>query len=201
MEGRWRPGERMVINHLAGDLKMSAIPVREAISRLAKEGLLEIRPHAGAIVSDVTPEAIREIFLTLESLEQSACRLLDDQHRAAVLSQLERWADRMERTVRCEEWFGYNRNFHLVIPEVCALSLLRSLMIRVGEEWERLRLLRFSASLGEDLKIANREHREFIGLIAEGTLNEQLAWVGRHNQKSLERYCSGLDEGWGRPRV
>jgi DNA-binding GntR family transcriptional regulator len=188
MEGRWRPGDRLVIDRLARELEMSAIPVREALGQLAQEGLLELRPHAGAVVSDVSTSAIREIFFLLESLEQTACRLLTDEHRAEVIFKLEGLADQMEGSVESDAWLRHNRAFHEVIPQVCGLTLLLGLITRVGEEWERLRLLRFSETLAEDEKSANREHREFIALVEEGDLAGQLTWITRHNHRSLERY-------------
>ena len=72
LEGKAKPGERIIIDSLASELGMSPIPVREAISQLAREGLLTLRPHAGAIVSDIPAEAIEEIFALLESLEIAA---------------------------------------------------------------------------------------------------------------------------------
>lgn len=50
-----RPGEKLVIDSLSLELDISPIPIRVALQRLQAEGLVEIKPHTGAIVSPISP--------------------------------------------------------------------------------------------------------------------------------------------------
>ena len=50
------PGRRLVIDELARQLEVSAIPVREALQLLQSEGLVTNVPHVGATVSPVSRE-------------------------------------------------------------------------------------------------------------------------------------------------
>lgn len=59
--GLLRPGTRLVERDLAERLGMSRIPVREAIQRLAEEGLIEKSPHRGTFVYAPTRKEIEEI--------------------------------------------------------------------------------------------------------------------------------------------
>lgn len=59
--GILRPGTRLVERDLAERLGMSRIPVREAIQRLAEEGLIEKSPHRGTFVYAPTRKEIEEI--------------------------------------------------------------------------------------------------------------------------------------------
>ncbi len=59
--GGLRPGTRLVERDLAEHLGMSRIPVREAISRLVEEGLVEKSPHRGTFVYAPTRKEIEEI--------------------------------------------------------------------------------------------------------------------------------------------
>jgi DNA-binding GntR family transcriptional regulator len=66
-----RPGERLLEARLCEELQISRAPLREALLRLEREGLVETRPHRGAVVVEVTEidEAmIRELRVPLESL-------------------------------------------------------------------------------------------------------------------------------------
>ncbi len=54
LSGDYRPGHRVVIDSLATELGVSALPVREAIRRLEAEGLVVFRPNAGAHVAPPT---------------------------------------------------------------------------------------------------------------------------------------------------
>jgi DNA-binding GntR family transcriptional regulator len=52
------PGERLIIDDLAGRLEVSAIPVREALQVLQTEGLVVTVPHVGATVAPISLESI-----------------------------------------------------------------------------------------------------------------------------------------------
>ncbi len=67
--GRLRPGTRLVNRTLAAELGTSTIPVREAISRLVSEGVLEFRPGAAAFVRSPDPNELGEIYDVRQLLE------------------------------------------------------------------------------------------------------------------------------------
>ncbi|OWK37620.1 GntR family transcriptional regulator [Fimbriiglobus ruber] len=67
--GDLRPGTRLVNRTVAAELGTSTIPVREAISRLVSEGLLESTPSAGAFVRSPDPNELGELYDVREALE------------------------------------------------------------------------------------------------------------------------------------
>lgn len=69
------PGQRLVANDLAVELNVSRMPVREALTRLASTGLVELIPYKGAIVNELTAEDYVEIFYIRSVLEGLATRL------------------------------------------------------------------------------------------------------------------------------
>src|SRR5260221_11295274 len=68
------PGQRLVIDDLARQLAVSAIPVREALQTLQSEGLVQTVPHVGATVTPISRESIDEVFTVMEGLEIVATR-------------------------------------------------------------------------------------------------------------------------------
>ena len=60
LSGDYGPGYRVVIDALAAELGVSALPVREAIRRLEAEGLVVFRPNAGAHVAPADPGVFDE---------------------------------------------------------------------------------------------------------------------------------------------
>ena len=72
-----RPGEKLVLDDLSEKIGVSAIPLRSAVQRLHSEGLVEIIPHTGAIVSDISPGNLEAVSLLLERLEilRQRCRI------------------------------------------------------------------------------------------------------------------------------
>ncbi|PZA05759.1 MULTISPECIES: GntR family transcriptional regulator [unclassified Meiothermus] len=73
--GRLVPGERISELGLAETLGISRTPVREALQRLAQEGLVELVPAKGARVRVLRPEEVREVYEVRALLEAEAARL------------------------------------------------------------------------------------------------------------------------------
>jgi len=190
LSGAVKPGERIVIDTVAQELGMSPIPVREAITQLAREGLLTIRPHAGAVVSDIPKHAIEEIFALMEALEMAASRLALPDLTKAHIDELEGMCAEMETVKTAADWAQLNRRFHEAIPRLAGLGRFEELLVRAGEDWERLRMLRFAEVRAEDIALANREHREFITLLREGKLRPVEKWIREHNRNALKRYLA-----------
>ncbi len=192
MEGDLKPGDRLVIDQLAIQLGMSSIPVREALSQLEAEGLVEIRPHAGAVVTDLPIQAIEEIFALLEAFEIVACRLGRGRLTQNDIAEMESLMDAMDHAADEGEWLRLNRRFHEALPRLAGLKRLEEQLIRVGEDWERLRRLRFGDFPGENLESANLEHREFLKALRAGNQKQMSALIQKHNQGALNRYLSAI---------
>ncbi len=56
------PGSRLVVDHLARELGVSQIPIREAIFRLEADGFVRTQPHVGATVTELHAGTVREVF-------------------------------------------------------------------------------------------------------------------------------------------
>ena len=60
--GRLLPGDKLVVNDLVEQWKISNTPIKEALNRLVAEGLVEALPRRGMRVRLLTVEELREIF-------------------------------------------------------------------------------------------------------------------------------------------
>ena len=72
--GELRPGERIRIEQLAADWKLSPTPLREAVRALAQAGLVELSPQRGASVAGLSPVEITGIYELRLLLEPRALR-------------------------------------------------------------------------------------------------------------------------------
>lgn len=62
-QGKVGPGQKLDIHQLAKHLRVSRMPVKEALNRLANEGLLAIYPQRGTYVKDLpSPKEVRDLF-------------------------------------------------------------------------------------------------------------------------------------------
>lgn len=71
-DGTITPGTELKEQHLAKQMNVSATPVREAIRRLASDGLVEIVPYRGAVVRALNQQEISEAYACREALERLA---------------------------------------------------------------------------------------------------------------------------------
>ena len=69
LDGRLKPGERLVEDRLSLELGVSRVPVREALLGLSMEGLVRLEPRRGATVTAITPELVAELVEVRTLLE------------------------------------------------------------------------------------------------------------------------------------
>ena len=87
--GFLRPGDQLVEARLASDLGVSKTPVREALIRLERDGLVEIEPYRGARVLELSQNDVRETLELRELLECHVARQLAATQPPALLEALE----------------------------------------------------------------------------------------------------------------
>jgi DNA-binding GntR family transcriptional regulator len=73
--GKFPPGKHLDETELAELFGVSRTPVREALNQLANAGLIEIRPRRGAVVAEVGPQRLVEMFEVMAELEGMCGRL------------------------------------------------------------------------------------------------------------------------------
>ena len=75
LSGELEPGSRLDEQALAARFAVSRTPVREALKQLAAIDLVDVRPHRGAIVAELPPERLAELFEALAEVEAVCARL------------------------------------------------------------------------------------------------------------------------------
>ena len=124
LSGRISPGSVLRQEVLAEELGVSRVPVREAITRLHSEGLLNVVPHKGAYVQELSVEEVRETFNIRLRLEpwvlSEAIPLITD----AEINKAERIVKDMDKATG-GEWGALNWKLHetLYRPARCEITL------------------------------------------------------------------------------
>jgi len=89
LRGEFSPGEKLSLSRLAKEMEVSNSPLREAVSRLERVGLIEVVPYVGPRVRALTESDVTDIYAVRMVLEDLAVRLAAEHATAPMLSQME----------------------------------------------------------------------------------------------------------------
>src|SRR4051812_30289195 len=112
LTGAYSPGFRVVIDALAAELGVSALPVREAIRRLQAEGLIVYRPNAGAQVAPAEPGLFAEELSVLALREGYATALAAPLLEEADLARLRETTALMASAMERMDPLAFGRHNH-----------------------------------------------------------------------------------------
>jgi len=136
LDGTLKKGDRLIQEEWAEKLEVSRMPIREALTQLQMEGLVEIVPHKGAVVTPITKENIEEIYYIrsmLEGLavEKSLPYLTDEdkQDLHDIVVQMET-LDLTDETNG--EYIRLNAAFHQILMRGCPWPRLRKMVETLG---------------------------------------------------------------------
>src|SRR5690349_2769178 len=108
------PGSRIDQADLVRRFDVSIVPIREALARMASAGLVEIVPHRGVFVVNVSADELTDLYAVREVLEEQAAMIAVDRMTDSDIAALEKVAATMARTAKrgeLEEFLQYNREF------------------------------------------------------------------------------------------
>jgi len=196
--GRLGPGERLVECDLTARFAVSRGPVREALRRLAAEGLIEHWPNRGALVRRLSARAIRELFQIRIEMEALAARLAaessDDSARAAFSRAIAPIFDDREREP-CA-YLKENSAFHdavmalggnLQLRELAARLRLPLIMAQVGDALTREALVQSVAEHRAVAKAILARDSPAAAVAMRGHLERAAAFaLARLDSKGLE---------------
>jgi DNA-binding GntR family transcriptional regulator len=160
LANRLSPGTVLSEVPLAASLGVSRGPVREALGRLAAEGLVTVRPRRGAVVSALSPEEFLQAYQVREALETLAIRLavplLTDDDIAHLDHLVERQAEAVDDD-RIDDFFALNSEFHELLVRASGNAPLQDMHRQLTDHMGRYRLP--SLALRGTMRSSLSEHR------------------------------------------
>lgn len=116
--GTYPPGMKLDEVALATEFGVSRTPIRETLIQLSASGMIELRPHRGAVVMTMDATRLSEMFEVMAELEglcgRLAARRISDEGRAELLS-LHRACSKVSGLADTDEYFHLNEQFHQCI--------------------------------------------------------------------------------------
>jgi DNA-binding GntR family transcriptional regulator len=200
LDGTYVPGYRVVIDTLAVEFGVSALPVREAIRRLEAEGLVVFRPNAGATVTPTEPGQFEDELTALAALEGFATALAAPHIRDVDITRLTAITDGMVEAMERLDPLSFgqlNQDFHGCIYERCPNVALVDLMHDVARRLDAMRRTVF-VQIPYRGAASIAEHRKLIELFSSGAPAEEIEREARaHKLHTIESFRAWRAEGRG----
>jgi len=169
LTGKITPGTRMMEVELAEDMGVSRTPVREAIRKLEKEGLVVIEPRRGAYASQISTKDmvdILEVRQTIEGLAAAfAASRMNEEQKKELVKVYDEFNDAVE-TGNMKQMISTDARFHHLIVEASGNKLLISMVQQLQELVLRFRYLYY-----DDFRRAEKmpdEHKYIMEAIIRG---------------------------------
>jgi len=194
LAGDLEPGVELAEVALAEQLGVSRGPIREAIGRLASEGLVTVRPRRGAVVSSLSKEEFLELYQVREALERMAVKLavprLQPDDIAALQVLIDSMTSRAEQG-KVSEFFEANAEFHQRLVDasgnVKLAELYRQLLDQIGRYRTRSLLMR------GNLQRSVAEHAAILRAAKRGNA-ERAAHLMSEHIRVPQRGLKGLND-------
>lgn len=183
--GSFRLGEQLDERTLATDLEVSRTPIREAISQLVREGIVEYRPYRGNFIRKFTVKQVNDLFLVRASLEALAVRLAMPKISQEVDNKLRLILDRVHNALEVNDMAAYSdadREFHETLIHLTGNETLIDSLDRLGFKIQMIRTI-----ANQDPHVVERTHQERPKILAAlEARNAELA------AKLMEEHIDGV---------
>lgn len=183
LKGEFKPGERLVQEELANALKVSRMPVREALRKLEMEGLVIIEPHRGAIVKGFQIEDIVEIYRLRTELEKIAVELSVERMTESDIAQLESLVLAMEELEDVNQFVQANVEFHKSLIKHCPWNRLLSFIEILWNGFPQ----HTPQVIPGQMAMSKQEHKEIMAAVRERDAQKAAQLLAAHIKRTGEQ--------------
>ena len=189
LTGYFEAGEKLDQDLIAEELGVSRTPVREALKRLESEGFINVRPHYGAFIIDVSRQDISDVFEVRGLLESEVVRQVTPLIPESVLDELDRSLAETQAQFEAgggAKHFESDVGFHETIDNYVENRLLKEVLDSLTN---RISMIRRFAQLGPGYHMSEsfREHRAILRAIQQRDPEEAAKRMRAHLERSSLR--------------
>lgn len=207
LAGELPPGARLDYKKISVEMGVSTTPVREAMGKLASEGLVELVPRAGAIVRKLGAQEAVQLYGVREAIETYAAAKAAEKISPARLRHLEDLLSKMRTLIarsfspsskvmtgeNLSEFLQSDLNFHMTIIEAAGNPRLTKL---AGDSHIHSRIFgveRFGHNQ-ELMEEADQIHHTIFDSLKQRDATRASSLVSQHIQRSLELTLGHIDD-------
>ena len=193
LNGKYKKGESLTESRLAAELGVSRTPIREALTQLENEGLVELVPNKGAVVTGISPKDIQDIYTIRIMIEGLAARWAAENIAEAELRDL-------QEAIELEEFYtskgdidrlmGLDSRFHQVIYRA-AKSMPLHYMLRTFHHYIQHARSQSIAAPGRARR-ALAEHKAIFAAISERDGDKAERLMAEHIRNASSNFMDTL---------
>lgn len=202
LDREFAPGSSILEKDAADRLGVSRTPVREALVRVAQDGLIEIVSRHGECISALPRSDMRDIYQVLTSLEPTAAELLARRRpRSDEIPDLVDSCTAIERALHASDllaWAAADEAYHRSLAEHCGNRRLTGMIITVWDQSHRARM--FTLKLRPPPVQSTREHRAILDAILGGEADSARQLYRKHCERGGAELMSIIEtHGFDKP--
>jgi len=193
--GDLRPGEPIRPDQVGAELRVSRVPVREALKILEGEGQVRYRAHHGYVLAELRREDLLEIYRIRRLLEDEAAREALPRLGPAELATMRASCDEMESFGAADvaAMAVANRRFHLTLLEASGMP---HLLHHIRLLWNASDHYRSMYYLDEGHRAeVHEDHRRILAAARGGDVEGLISLLDAHRDRAIAGLAPALEEG------
>ncbi|MBF7082675.1 GntR family transcriptional regulator [Desulfallas sp. Bu1-1] len=195
IQGRLKPGERLMEIQLAEEMGVSRTPVREAIRKLELEGFVVMIPRKGAYVAGISIKDIVDVFEVRAALEALAAGLAAERATPEELEEMERAVLQIYEVSNgqnLDTLVERDTSFHELIYKASRNQRLVQIITLLKEHFQRFRTT--SLALPGRGKHAVEEHKSIVEAISERNVELASTLAREHIETAEQLFLNAMGE-------
>ena len=198
LSGAMEPGSVIGQTRLAEELGISTTPIREALGRLAAEGLVTLGAHKDARVAELSAEEAQNLFEVRSALDPVACELAAERRTEDDLAVIDGALDALEPLTgdSSADALLAHRRFHRALYEAASNPVLLGVLDSIWDKSDlyRQRALRSHSPSDADRERVKEQHQRLRDAVAASDPETARELARAHISHSLGRRAIGLLE-------
>jgi DNA-binding GntR family transcriptional regulator len=190
LQGRYKGNQPLRQDHIAEELGISKIPLREALVQLKAEGLVSFMPNRGAVVTELSAKEVDEIFTMRIALETKALERAIPNLRPADFIRAKSVLEILQKEEDRTQWSELNWEFHATLYQASQMPLLLSTIQTLHNNVTRYLIIYLDRLSAQDN--SQKEHLAIFNACQKQDIDVAIKHLSTHLRKASKRLIAFL---------
>jgi len=190
LQGRYKANQPLRQDHLAEELGVSKIPLREALVQLKAEGLVSFMPNRGAVVTELSAKEVDEIFTMRIALETKALERAIPNLSPADFIRAKSALEILEKEKDRTQWSELNWEFHATLYQASQMPRLLNTIEMLHNNVARYLIIYLDRLSAPD--ISQKEHLAIFNACKRQNVDDATKQLTTHLRKASKRLMAFL---------